>query len=500
MPIYTKHPDYVANEKRVKKARDINKGQEQMHAAGSTYLPVPSGMSDKNQKREDGSEYNDFDNYVARTPFFNASSRTIEALTGLVASKNPSMEFPDRLEVIKENADLKGATFEAYFELVLDDMVEVDRPGTLIDYPTLNPGEALTLEDKEARNLRTRLCFYPRELIINWQEVTINNKTQWGRIVLKEITQVQKNADDIYELTDRTQYRELYLDDAGIYRQRLWTRQDNDADSGEGPDTYSPQEITPVIKGQTLSEIPFILHVSSKNSRSALEDLYVINIKHYQLSADCAHAEHFVCVPTPYIFGVNDTEVPDTFGPTNIWSAANPQANAGLIEFTGQGLQPVNDKLDRYEAQMGKLGARMLMPEPGKGPETATAEVIKSTGELSALQKIVEILNQDIKQIVNWIKRFEGLEVDDDAFFFRFSNELITSKLSAQEAVQLVTSWLQGAISKETLYYLLSKGGLTEPGVSFEDEQERIDNDPPPSLTSLDDEDEDEDDPEEDED
>jgi hypothetical protein len=70
-------------------------------------------------------------------------------------------------------------------------------------------------------------------------------------------------------------------------------------------------------------------------------------------------------------------------------------------------------------------------------------------------------------------------------------------QLTADEMTKLVAAWQAGAISKKTLYYNLQWGEWARPDVTFEQEQQEIENeepDEPIEGNPLDDDDDEDDD------
>lgn len=56
----------------------------------------------------------------------------------------------------------------------------------------------------------------------------------------------------------------------------------------------------------------------------------------------------------------------------------------------------------------------------------------------------------------------------------KLNTEFFENKLSPQAIQQLVALWQADGISQETLYYNLERGGVTRPGVDFEEEKALI--------------------------
>ena len=119
-----RHKDYDRFARKWKRVRDVVSGQDEIHAAGVNYLPM---LVD-----EDPNEYL---KRVARTPFYNASWRTMAAFVGMMFRKPPTLEVPKELEKLLEDVTMSGVSFDNFAqETVLED-ITTSRLGVLVDHP-----------------------------------------------------------------------------------------------------------------------------------------------------------------------------------------------------------------------------------------------------------------------------------------------------------------------------------------------------------------------------
>ena len=72
----TQHPSYAKGLARWKRCRDVLEGEDAVHAAGTAYLSKLSGQDD-----------NEYKAYVDRTPFYGATSRTVDGYVGMIFCK-----------------------------------------------------------------------------------------------------------------------------------------------------------------------------------------------------------------------------------------------------------------------------------------------------------------------------------------------------------------------------------------------------------------------------
>jgi len=87
MPVDTKHPDYLKALERWKRNRDVLAGEDAVKAAGEKYLPRIGAQTDV-----------EYQAYLKRASFFNATARTHDGLTGMQFRKTPAAELPGQIK------------------------------------------------------------------------------------------------------------------------------------------------------------------------------------------------------------------------------------------------------------------------------------------------------------------------------------------------------------------------------------------------------------------
>jgi hypothetical protein len=362
-------------------------------------------------------------------------------------------------------------TFSAaeYLLFVLEEIISVGRGGTLVDMPNTG-GVEMTVAQAEEAMLRPLWSFYQAEDILNWRK---NQEDSYTLVVLREAVP-RDVAGDEFTTDDVTQYRVLDIDpETSFYRQRIY--QEGGAQIGE--------EIFPMMNGQKMTEIPFIEHGTFK---PPLMDVADNNLHHYRLQADLNHGLHFVALPTPWITGVDTEEAPSSIGPQKLWVFSNENAQVGLLEFEGKGLEGISNEIVKIEKNMAQLGARMLSDLAAK-EETATAAEIRTSAETSALSNIVNGLNEDFKRIgeitLEWAT---GVEEDDESTI-EYNTDFLPRSLDSQSLVALVQTWQAGAITIETMVENLQQGEIVAADVTTEDYVEELENQMPPATPGPDD-------------
>ena len=447
-----RHPEYQAMLPKWERCRDVLAGQDAVHAAGQKYLP---SLTD-----QEPTEYNA---YKSRASFYPATGRTWQGLVGLVFRQAPHEEAPEAAKSLLEDVTLAGDSAEQFAREIVGEIEAVGRYGVLVEYPrvTQQPG---SLAEAGALNLRPYATGYKAEAIINWRVERVGNVMKPTLVVLAE---VHKTA-GVFVTNEEEQLRVLLLLQ-GQYVQQIWRKPEKSGD------WTMEEQIVPLRNGTPLDFIPFYPFGSEENSLRCQEppllDLVNVNLSHYRTSADLEHGAHYTGLPTPFISGVTLGENEKIrIGSSTAIVSPMPEAKASFLEFTGQGLGALEKLLDRKEAQMAAIGARMLMPEKA-AVEAAETVAMRHNGENSVLAGQANLASQGMEAVLNTMREWAGIAGEID---FRLATDFLPGRMSAQDLDALVKSWQAGAISKRTLFSNLQMGEIVEPGKTFEDEEAEV--------------------------
>src|ERR1043166_144111 len=195
MPVNSTHPEYDAALPEWLRARDVIAGEEAVKAAGLRYLPPLDAQTDE-----------EYEKYLARASFFNATARTAQGFVGLIFRRLPFIKLPEEksalgtaLSVFKNDADMLGTPLVNYAKNVVNEVIAVGRAGTLIDW------------ESDVEN-RVYASLYDAENILNWRVERINGRNIPTLIVLHESCNAcASEADDVFASPIREQIRVLKL-------------------------------------------------------------------------------------------------------------------------------------------------------------------------------------------------------------------------------------------------------------------------------------------------
>lgn len=458
-----RHPEYDQALPKWRRCRDAMAGQDAVHAAAEAYLP-----------RLTDQEPAEYEAYRDRASFYPAAARTHQGLVGLAFRKPAAIDAPAAAQPLIDDATLTGIPAEMLARLALSEVQEVGRCGVLVEFPQVFEQPA-SLAQAGAQNLRPYCSFYKAESIINWREARVGNAMRLTLVVLSELYAIEGQ----FKTEFKQQIRALSLED-GYYVQRLYRK-------GEKAWEQIGDDIMPMRSGQRLTEIPFVVFGPSENSMAVqnppLLSLVDVNLSHYRTTADLEHGAHYTGLPTPFIAGVTlDDGEKIRIGSSTAITTPHPEAKASFLEFTGQGLGALEKLLDRKEAQMAAIGARMLAPEK-IGVEAEGTLELRHNGENSVLAAQVKLVSSGIEQALNYMLWWATIT---GQITFALSTDFLPGRMTAQELEALVGAWQGGAISKQTLFANLQMGEIIEASKTFEDEEAEI-GEQPPALGAVND-------------
>jgi hypothetical protein len=462
------HPEYEKRVDKWKRCRDVIAGQDAVHAGRGAYL--------KRLKDEDDESYAA---RIDRTPFFNASWRTVASFVGMLFRKPPTLEVPAGLEPLLEDVTAGGVSFDEVAQSCAYEDLTVSRLGIFVDHPTqvINAdGSTLTVAEAERLGLRPSMTVYPTESIRNWDYRRINNRKVLSQVRLAEIARIEESE---FEFKEEAQIKVLDLEPgSNLYRIRIFKEE---TEEQVGGDVY------PTINGQRLDFIPFYF-IGADGTDGTVDDPVMIdlfdhNLKHYSVAADYEHACHMTALPTPWIAGyqweLDEQGKPkDTkfyIGSTTAWVFPDANTKVDFLEYTGAGIASIKANLDDKKSEMAAIGARMLAPEK-TGVEAAETLIIRNTGEHSILAAVAVAISRGLsnalKTFALWADKPGGCKFEINRDFMPFSID-----------PQALTAWMaavqSGNMDKESLFDLMKRGDLLDTRLTFEEWQTRLEENPP---------------------
>lgn len=450
MPVNTPRSDFLDMTAKWRRLRDCYDGRDAVLRAAAKYVP------DLQVKTPAENEA-----YRSRGNFFNATQRTIQGLVGAIFQEAPDVIFPDPIKSYLDDITQSNIPFEMFSQEAGREVMLAARYGVLVDMP----------ESPDANN-RPYCIGFKAESIINWRTQRINGVETLTLVVLKECVEVPK-ADDPFCCEDVEQYRVVKLTPVGCAVE-LW--REKSKTSHEFVLFKNP--VLLLRRGVPLPFIPFVF-ICAKNANAELEtppliDLADINLGHWRNSVDYEYGLHLVALPTPWVSGSKApgaASEPMKIGPSAVWEL-DVNGVAGMLEFTGKGLESIEKAMEEKKKQMSVLGSRML-EDSAAVQETASAVRMRHSGEQASLRTVAQSLEIGLTlvlQIVAWWNGADDL-VSEVAASVELNKEYLNVPASAQEITAMLTALQANEISFDTWWQFLQDGGRGREGVTAADEQ-----------------------------
>lgn len=463
-----KSAEYIRLAPRWEKIRDALEGEDRIKELDTVYLPKPKGL-----------DSSDYQNYKERASFYAVSDRTLRGLVGSVFRIRPRIELTARLSEFEEVITPDGLSVQLLVRDIFREVVSVGRYGMLVD---LSPVETTTPEP--------HISTYRAEDILKWEETVTRGRRTLTRVVVQDQPSVAGSEESQRLL-------ELMMID-GVYTINVFVAVEPEK-RRTVPEPESTTDLvqagfemidslTPMMAGSTMSFIPFIFintfDLRPTPGKPPFLDLTNINIAHYRNSADYEHALYLTAQPTPYIAGnISKEDRPTSIGSGTIWFLPDG-AEAGMVEFTGKGLEASRTAMEDKEGRMAFLGARLIKEAESPTPRTAETTRLEARGETSVLESAIGMTEagaeRALKIAADWLgDASEGVSV-------RLNRDLVETRLSGPELTALVASWSsEKAISYDTLWENLQKGEIADTERTAEEERERIEEETKDEVSEL---------------
>ena len=445
MPVDSKASQYEELESAWQKCRDAYNGQEAVRERGADYIPAL-----------DSQTVTQYNSYLHRGLFFNATARTVAGLTGACFRRDPSIEA-GAIEDYMDDVTLTGIPFDQLCKSAMNEVMIVGRYGLLCDY--------------SEEETRPYLSPYLAENIINWRVERIGGRSITTMVVLAEVGEVS-NAEDPFKLESQDRIRVLSLDE-GKYTVRLYVAVKTP--TGRKDRYVLVDEVIPTIQGNALDYIPMIIinsnSIGLQAERPPLLDVVDANLYHWRLSCDYAHGLHYTGLPTAVAAGFPRTNEGYTIGPGTAWWSEDSSARAYYLEFSGQGLGEMREAISETEAKMAALGGRLL-EKPKAAAEAAASIRLRVAGDQATLAGSVETLDRGLTKALALLSNWIGASSDDVDVIL--NKDFFGDQMSADEALKLMQIVQGGYMSIDNLMFLYDRGELLRPGIKPEDEREIV--------------------------
>lgn len=462
------------------RCRDFYEGTDAVKGQRERYLPRTSeAMTEGGYAR-----------YLSGALLFPAVKTTVYGLAGTVLRQTVTTEgwaddsAAKRHQPLRDNVDGTGATLHRFlFASLRDDVLVTGRDVWIVDWSS-----ALN------RAVWRRMT---AESLINWRTTHINGVSVLSLAVFAEVLDETPNsgAVPVFEPVQQEIRRAYWLDMSGekpVAMTAYWRRQrvkiveETTTRAAEYRDEWimEPSSVQRLLRlGAALDFLPVIivgaLGVTPDVTEPPLKDLVDVNLSHFMSSADLEWGRHFTGLPTPWVNGVPDGVSQLVIGSGEAWILSGPDAGAGMLEFTGQGLQALEKALSDKESKMATLASRAFESDT-RTAEAAETVRMRQSAERVTLDTLAQALAEAGTIALRWSVWWAGDALDMTHGVVAEGPTVAVSRdfaelVLAPDEMRAWTEMLQNeAISFETFYARLVAAKLAREGVTAEDEQAQI--------------------------
>lgn len=480
-PVENLHELYQVYSQEWQLVRDCCAGERAVKSMTTMYLPDPYGnmiVYPQNTTVLRQALTPAYARYLQRAVFYNATSKTKDALVGAIFSKEPQVTVPQKWDWFNNDIDGMGTDFETHSKMTCDEACQTGTCGLLVDFPQYD--YPLTLANISDQEIHPLVTFYSAESITNWKETVINDRKVLSWVCLKEAydPEDQDESDVLYN-NQKYQYRELSL-------------QFNQDDYNEAPLTgqisgiytvtiYRDGEIYSQIQptkwdGSYFNYIPFIpvgaVYNNIKPQKGPLYDIATMNLSHYRTSADLEELMFKIGQPTVCLSGISQSEEERLKENGGIQIGANtvlilPEGgSATILQVSPTTL--LSEQLERKEIQMQMIGARLVQQSAGEAAETVR---MRQSGEASILATISRNMSLAYEKAALYCSDFMPPEPDISEISIKFNNDFFREQLDPQTVQQLEVSVTGGNLPVEVYWDALRQSEIIDP--SYTDEEMR---------------------------
>jgi hypothetical protein len=455
--------------------QDKNKPSYELAAyrdAGAKRRIVRDAMAGTPRLRDDtsylpqhrGEDWRDYRERRNRSVSFNAIKRTIVGLVGMVFRRDlEQRDIPDEIDTtqIDGRRDINVFSRDLLAEAITDGHALI-----LVDAPRWYGTKPLTRKEEKEHGILPYWVLVRADQVVNWRTERLGYRDLLAQVTIRERWVEADGPFGEEGVENYAVYRRVIRDGKSTVEWERWLRR------SKGDLLKTDQGII-----ANITEIPLVGVYSNRmamlESEPPLLDLAYTNIAHSQVQADHLTALHKASVPILVVKGAPirpGEEIPT--GP-NTGLFLPDTGGAEYIEHSGNALGATRQQLRDFEAQMARLGMSMLQHET-RAAETAEAKRIDKSEQDSALASTARSLQDGLNQALGFHAQMMGLADGGSVVVNRDFDRLTLDAAETREYSQLVAN---SQLSLETLWAILSEGGVLPDGFDPELERAHLDAD-----------------------
>jgi hypothetical protein len=485
MALESLHPLYVDRASDWEEMRDLYKGERHVKSKGEKYLPATKSMkldgmgNAANGRPNLGQEV--YNAYRIRAVLPDYVKDAVEAFIGMLHHKPPTIELPEQLEPLREAATMFGEPLEVLLRRINEEQLVTGRLGLLADLPT-NP---------DPTNPMPYIAMYVAEAGRNWDDGSIDNGEADLNLVVLDESSYRRDGFDWIQVT---KFRVLDLFREGdteevraradpVYRSGAF-----EVEGGSGSPTYVDSDMTtPMIRGSTLDEIPFVF-VNSKDITTSPDEPPLLGLARLALAIYRGEADYrqnlfqqgqdtFVIIGDrkKIASDADDLNAVASTEPLRTGAGSMVELEAGgdakYVGVDSQGLSEQRQSLEndrkRADAKSGSLAT-----DSASTQESGTAKKTRIAAQTASLRQIALSGAAALEWLLKISARWIG--ADPEKVKVTPNLEFGPIDLIPKDIVDAMTARGMGApLSLESIHALAVDIGLTE--LDYQTEKDLVD-------------------------
>lgn len=449
-----KNQKYTRLEYSRRQVRDCIEGSNAIKRGKEIYLPMPSGMTNAvevSSARPNSTRSESYINiqdtpwyhsnpayraYLQRARFPDISASVLRGLLGLADNGNHEIDLPNSMDYFKDAATLDGMSLA---EMHVNNVSEV-----------LQTGKACMILDPDSNN-NFRIALKTAESNIDWRYENAK-----GERKLVSATFIEEQEDEYERMIE---YK--IVNGIAVYQRYVDGKEDG-------------EEEVLMFQGKTISKLPIFFIGSVKNDANSnlipLLGITDIALAIYRKDADLSQAEFMTCNPTLFIYGITEDQKPKMVGSSVCVTISNGNAKAEYPRTDTSGLGHVSNRIKELFSEAVSFTGQLLSVG-GKNAESAEALSIRQASAGTNLLKVVTNSSKAISDLISFAMDWAGINAE---YTFKASTDFSEVSLDSSELKAILDSWIEGAISHDTLLDNYRKVNIVSGDVDNKSEKEKI--------------------------
>ncbi len=460
--IETVHPQYTRHITDWDLMGDAFHGERRIKDKGYRYLPAtPGQVIDGLNTNQKGRK-----NYLAykmRARFPECVSEAVEALLGVMHSKPATIELPDKMADLMDDATIKGESLHMLLRRINEHQLTTGRLGLLAD-----------IEDGAQVGTLPYIAVYEAKDIVNWDDtqIDIQKRNRLNLVVLNESRHERVNLE--WKFIRR--YRALLLgelaadDPSEVYQMAVLGERMN-------LNIMTADKIVPSIAGRTLTDIPFVM-INSRDIVAQPDDPPLLGLANLALTIYRADADYRGAL---FMQGQDTLVIIGGIEGEEVRAGAGAHINVPLggdakyIGTNSKGLKEMRESMTNDKKEAAESGGKLLDTRQGTA-ESGEALKIRVGARTASLNQIALSGAEGLQTILRLIAMWIG--VDPKQVIVTPNFDFADASVEGRTLVDWMTAKTLGLPwSKESIHRKLQEKDFTE--MEFDDEMSSIEAEAP---------------------